>query len=248
MRLDVFFGPDAFAPADVAGRLVVVIDVLRASTTIAAAIANGAKSVIPFSSSEEIVRRAKDFVRAQVLLAGERKLFAISGFDFGNSPLEFTREVVEGKTVLLTTTNGTQALLAVQSAREVLVGSYVNFTPVLEMMRAAAVEKTDIAIVCAGRERDFSLEDAACAGRYVRGIARRQSKMELNDAARASLLLTRRYGDDIGKLFAEAAHARALAEAGFQDDLAFCARIDSHPVVPVFHDRQITKVGLERGR
>ena len=248
MRLDVYFSPDEIAPKEIDGRIVAVIDVLRASSTIAAALENGAKTVIPFASSEEVVLRSKSFGKGEVLLAGERKLFAISGFDLGNSPLEVTREAVEGKTILLTTTNGTQAMLAAQGARDVMIASYVNFSAVLAMLRAAARGRADIAIVCAGRERHFSLEDAACAGRYVRGIARRLSRIELNDAARTALLLHRRYGDDIPRLFTEASHGRALAEAGFHDDLTFCAKIDSHPVVPVFHDRKITKLGLERSR
>ena len=108
MRLDVFFGAQHMTPADVQGRVVLVIDVLRASTTVAVALANGARAVIPFDSSDEVIARAKQFERSDVLLAGERRMHAIPGFDLGNSPREYTREMVEGKTVLLTTTNGTE--------------------------------------------------------------------------------------------------------------------------------------------
>src|SRR5690349_17707919 len=100
------------------GRVAVVIDVLRASTTIAVALANGARNIIPCESGDEVVVRAKSFERSDVLLAGERRMVAISGFELGNSPREFTREVVEGKTILFTTSNGTAALLATQGARE----------------------------------------------------------------------------------------------------------------------------------
>ena len=170
MRVDVFFGPQQMTAADTQGRVVAVIDVLRASTSIAAALHHGAKAVIPFESSEQAVQRARDFERGTVRLAGERKMLAVPGFDFGNSPLEFTPEAVEGKIVLMATTNGTGALLAVQGARDVVVASYVNFSAVLAMLRAAARGGTDLAIVCAGRERQFSLEDAACAGRYARAL------------------------------------------------------------------------------
>lgn len=248
MRLDVIFGGQAVVPADVHGRVVVVIDVLRASTTIAAALANGARLVVPFESSEEVVTRAKAFERGDVRLAGERKMHAIPGFDLGNSPLEFTREAVEGKTVLLTTTNGTQALTAIQGARDVLVGSYANYSAVLAMLRAAARGASDITIVCAGSDRRFSLEDAACAGRFVKGVVRRLANVHLNDAAQASLLIEKKYGDAIDRVFADSVHGRALAEAGYADDLVACAAIDAYPVIPVYSDRQITKLGPDRER
>jgi 2-phosphosulfolactate phosphatase len=117
VRLDVFFGGYQLTPADLQGRVVLVIDVLRASTTVAVALANGARAVIPFESSDEVIARAKQFEREDVLLAGERRMKAIPGFDLGNSPREYTREAVEGKTVLLTTTNGTVALANIQGAR-----------------------------------------------------------------------------------------------------------------------------------
>ena len=101
MRIDVLFGSASVAPSDVSGRVVAVIDVLRASTSIATALANGARAVIPLESSDEVITRAKAFERRDVKLAGERRMLPISGFDFGNSPLEFTSENVEGKTVLV---------------------------------------------------------------------------------------------------------------------------------------------------
>src|SRR5882672_4725588 len=99
MRLDVVFGGSSLTPADVSGRVVAVIDVLRASTSITAALANGARAVIPMESSDAVVTRAKAFERSDVKLAGERKMLAIPGFDLGNSPREFTRDAIEGKTV-----------------------------------------------------------------------------------------------------------------------------------------------------
>ena len=248
MRIEAFFGPGGVTPADTAGRVVLVIDVLRASTTIAVALANGARAVIPLDSTEEVVTRAKAFDRSEVRLAGERQMRAIPGFDLGNSPREFTREAVEGKTVLLTTTNGTAAIGVIQGARDVVIGSYVNFSAVLAMLRAALRGGTDIAIVCAGRDRQFSLEDAACAGRFVHHASRRRSDVALNDAALAAMLIDRRFSDNILRLFSASAHGRALSDAGFGDDLAESAAVDSYPVIPLYQDRQITKLGPERAR
>jgi 2-phosphosulfolactate phosphatase len=248
VKLDVFFGGQQLTPADVQGRVVLVIDVLRASTTVAVALSNGAKAIIPFESSDEVVARAKQFERSDVLLAGERRMHAIPGFDLGNSPREYTRATVEGKTVLLTTTNGTVALAGIQGARDVLVASYVNYSAVSAMIRAAARGASDVTIVCAGRDRQFALEDAACAGRFTRGVTRRLANVRLNDAAQACCLMDKRYGDRLDRLFEDSEHGRALAEAGFAEDLVVCASVDSHPVIPIYQDRQITKLGPERER
>ncbi len=248
MRCDVLLGPEQVVPAFVTNRVVAVIDVLRMSTSVAVALANGARAVVPFESSEEVVTRSKAFERSDVRLAGERKMKAIPGFDLGNSPLEFTADAVEGKTVLITTTNGTPTLVAVQGARDVLVGSYVNFSAVLAMLRAAARGGADVSIVCAGRDRQFSLEDAACAGRFVRHIMKRLANVDVNDAARACMLIDGRYKDDLARLFEDSSHGRALVEAGFAADLETCAAVDSYAVVPVYADRQITKIGPDRER
>ena len=247
MRLDVYFGAHGLTPADVAGRTVAVIDVLRASTTIAVAVANGARNVIPFDSSEEAVLRSKSFERRDVLMAGERKMKPIPGFDLGNSPGEFARAAIEGKTILFATTNGTVALVGVQGAKEVVVASYVNFSAVLAVLRTAARAGNDIAIICAGRERQFALEDSACAGRFARHLSRRLTGVEVNDAGRACILIARKYGDDVDRLFQDSSHGRALVDAGFGADLAVCAALDKYPVVPVYQDRQI-KLGNTRGR
>lgn len=249
MRVDVFFGAHQFAAADVANRVVAVIDVLRASTTVAVALSNGARNIIPFESTEEVVLRSKSFERGEVRLAGERKMLPVPGFDFGNSPREFTREAVEGKTVLFSTTNGTAALVGVQGARDVVVASFVNFSAVLTLLRTALHGGEDVVLLCAGRERQFSLEDAACAGRFVRFLTEREdAEVMLNDAARAALLIERGYGDSVTRLFEDSAHGQALMAAGFAEDLAVCAMLDGYPVIPIYHDRQITKLGPERER
>jgi len=235
------------APADVQGKVVAVIDVLRASTTIAVALANGARTVVPFESSDEAITRSKQLERDQVLLAGERKNFPIPGFDLGNSPVEFTQSRVAGRNVFITTTNGTRALTSLQGARDVVVASYVNHAAVTAMLRAAARE-SDILIVCAGDEGHFSLEDGACAGRYVRTITDQNPSITTNDAGLACALIDRTYGDNIAKIFEDSAHGQALAKAGFGDDLVACAAVDSHPVVPIYQDKQITRLGPDRER
>jgi len=248
VRIDVLFGAASVATADVAGRVVAVVDVLRASTTIATALSNGARAVIPFESPDDVVTRAKAFERSDVRLAGERKMLPIPGFDLGNSPRQFTREAVEGKTVLITTTNGTTAITNTQGARDVVIASYVNYTAVLTMLRTALRGGTDIAIVCAGRDRQFALEDAGCAGRFVNNVSKRMAGIVLNDAAQACALIDRKYADQVQRLFEASEHGRSLRDAGFGDDLAACAAVDSYPVIPLYQERQITKLGPDRER
>lgn len=248
MRLDVFFTPLQVKLADTQGRLVIIVDVLRASTTVATALGNGAKTVIPLEGPDEVISRSKEFHRSQIILAGEQKMHPITSFDLGNSPQDFTKKAVEGKTILITTTNGTRALLGVQGARDIVIASYVNFTAVLAMMKVAASSNTDIAIICAGEEGGFTLEDTACAGRYVRAIPKRADGVQMNDAASASVLIEKKYGENIAKLFKESTHGQALQAAGFGDDLAAAAKVDAYPVVPIYQERQITKLGPERAR
>ena len=248
MRLDVLFGVQQLTPQDVQGRVVAVIDVLRASTTIAVALRNGARAIIPMESPDDAVTRSKQFERGAVRLAGERRMLKMDGFDLGNSPAEHSREAVEGKTVLLSTTNGTKALLAVQGARDVVVASYVNLSAVSTMLRTALRGGGDVTLVCAGQDRQFALEDAACAGRYVHAVSKRLNGLDTNDAAYAATLIDRKFGDNLVRLLNTAAHGRALTAAGFAEDLVACAAVDSCPVIPVYQDRQITMLGPDRER
>ncbi len=248
MRVDVYFLPQEVTPADVANRLVAVVDVLRASTSIAVALANGARAVIPLASSEDVAARAKSLARSEVRLAGERRMKPVPGFDLGNSPLEFTKEAVEGKTVIMSTTNGTGTILAMQGARDVVIASYVNFSAVLSLLRSALRGGTDVAIVCAGQERRFALEDAACAGLFVQHLTSKHTKAEINDAAQSAILIDKKFGTNYKRLLKASAHGVALADAGYAADLEACADLDSHPVVPVYQDRQITRLGPDRAR
>jgi 2-phosphosulfolactate phosphatase len=247
MKLEVFLSPRELVPGDIQGRVVAVIDVLRASTTVAVALANGARTVVPVEDVDEAITRAKQFDPGQVLTAGERKMLPIAGFDMGNSPLDFSESKVSGCTVIITTTNGTRALMGLSGARDIVVASYVNHAAVTAMLRAAA-RSNDISIVCAGTEGHFSLEDAACAGRYVRSITQASPSITMNDAAHACALIDGRYGDNIAEIFKDSSHGRSLAEAGFGEDLLLCAQLDSHPVVPIYQERHITRLGPDRER
>jgi len=239
MRIDVYFTPTGLNPGDVSGQGVVVIDVLRATTTVITALANGAKAVIPAASSEEAVRLASNLEKDGVLLAGERKSLKIEGFALGNSPREMAPEVVAGKTIVLATTNGTPALVAAQGGDPVLVGAPANFKALTARARAALLERGTLVIVCSGRERQFALEDGYTAGRLVKALKPGLRKLELNDAAAAALALTAAY-DGWADAFEGATAARQLVEASLGDDVAFAAKQDRFGVVPQYAERRIT--------
>ena len=104
----------------------------------------------------------------------------------------------------------------------------------------------DIALICAGQDRRFALEDAGCAGRYAHHIAKRLNGVTMNDGAQACVLLDKKYGDNLKKLFEASDHGRYLKEQGFEEDLAICAGVDTHAVLAIYQDRQITKLGSDR--
>lgn len=241
MKLEVAFSPVGLHPDDVRGRTVFVIDILRATTAMCAALHHGAKALIPVASTEEALRLAQTIGSDDLLLAGEKNCMRIPGFALGNSPLEMTEGAVRSKTIVVTTTNGTQALLAAQGARAVYLACAGNLSLAGERARELLEQDGDILILCAGREGAFGLEDAYCAGRLAQAaLGGRRARRGLNDAAVASLDLVRRYGDRWERPLARSGAGRELIRLGFKADVLDAARLDAYPVLPHFHERRVT--------
>ena len=242
MKLSVYFTPLGVKPQDIQGTPVLVLDVLRATTTMVAALSNGAKAVLPAAGPDEALRIAQNLERAAVILCGERNMRKIEGFPLGNSPLEMTEDVVRGKTVVMATTNGTPAIVASGPGDPVMIGAVTNFSAAVEKARAAFEERGEISILCSGRERMFAMEDAYTAGRFAQAIIPKGERrgMELNDAAIAALEFVRRYGDKWKRAISASAAARALKEAGFRDDLVAATEVDTYSVVPLYQDKLVT--------
>jgi len=232
MRISVAPVPQEFAGGDT-GTGVVVVDVFRASTTIVAALAGGARFVLPVTDVEQAMRLAEPYAENEVLLGGERDCQRIEGFQLGNSPREYTREVVAGKVVIFTTTNGTQALAATKDSGAVFVGCFINFSAVADAV--AGLEA--VTVLCAGSGGRLSLEDFACAGGLVARLAKRTA--QLDDAALAARAAYRTLKDDLARMLVSTEHARRLAGLGFRADLEFALKVDSIPVVPRLHDGRI---------
>ena len=241
MRLEVFFTPAVLAPHEVAGRAVFVVDVLRTTTVICAALHHGARGVVPVASVEEASRLAQTLGPEGILLTGERNSEPIEGFALGNSPLDMVEAAVRGKTLVMTTSNGTPALLAVQGAAEVYVAAAANLALAGARAREVLIERRDLVILCAGKESRFGLDDAYTAGRLaLLALGGRRRRKGLNDAALAAVDLVRRYGTRWERPLVLSAAGRQLAALGRQADVLDAAREDAYPVLPVLRDRRIT--------
>lgn len=243
MRIDVAFGPLGLTAAELSGRTVMVIDVLRATTTICAALDAGARAIIPVASMEEALRMAQTLDSRDVVLAGERHCDPIPGFPLGNSPRQMTPEAVGGRTIVMTTTNGTGALLAVAPAAAVFVAAAVNLAAAGAQARRALADQADLLVVCAGREQAFSLDDAYTAGRLIlEALGGRRARKGLNDGAIMAVDLARKYGPRFDRPLGVSAAGRQLRAQGYAEDIAHAASVNRHPVLPQFRERRITRV------
>lgn len=220
---------DAVVPADLDGVTALVIDVLRASTTIITAFAHGCREIVPVGDPADARRRAGAVPADGVLTAGERGGEPIPGFDLGNSPVEFGAARLEGKTVFLTTSNGTRTLLAARTAWAIGVAALVNVTAAAAW---AAGGGRDVTVLCSGSLGSPALEDWACAGLIVDRLQATLPAVVLSDGARDALATGRRYREDVSRLKHDAPWARKLVAAGRSADVDACLRLDTTTLVP----------------
>jgi 2-phosphosulfolactate phosphatase len=242
VRIHVACTPAALADASLAGTTALVIDVLRASTSIITALAHGCAGVVPVREPDEAIRRAA--AEPGALVAGERHGDPLEGFDLGNSPLEFTRERVGGRTVYLTTSNGTGALLAVRGAAAIGVAAFIN-TGAAAMWALAAGR--DLVIVCAGDVGRRSLEDEVCAGLIVEQVRAARPDAVLGPEAGEVAGQARPYAKDLGRLAQDSPWARRLGNRGRGADLTTCLCLDTVGLVPIYRpnlDRIVAAPGL----
>jgi len=224
----------ALTPADAAGLALdgwtaIVVDVLRATTTVVAACAAGCARIIPVADPRSALARAAELPPEAVLLAGERGGEPIAGFQLGNSPLEYTPERVRGRTILLTTTNGTAAMLGAALAGAAAVAALTNVSAAAEW---ALAQGRDLAVLCSGDDGAFSLEDAVCAGLLVSRVASAPG-VELSDAAVAAWRLGEYYASRLGDLRHSSRWARRLSRLGRSADVDACLSRDTTRIVPV---------------
>jgi 2-phosphosulfolactate phosphatase len=229
VRVDVALTPAALEPAALVGAVALVIDVLRASTTLVTALSHGCREVLPVAEVEEARRRARDLPGA--LLAGERGGDPPPGFDLGNSPLEFTPERVAGRTIVFTTSNGTRALLAARAATAVGVAALVNLSAAADW---ALGQRRNLVVVCAGELGTRSVEDEACAGLIVDRVVAAEPAARATEAAERAVAAARPYAKDLPRLAHDAPHARHLQDKGRGRDVTACLTLDTFTLVPAY--------------
>ncbi|QDU64088.1 putative 2-phosphosulfolactate phosphatase [Planctomycetes bacterium Pan216] len=210
--------------------MVVAIDVLRATTTIVAALAAGCRGVIPVLTVDDARDRAKDFSRGEYLLIGERQGEPIPGFDLGNSPGDFVADACWDRTAICTTTNGTRAILHAARASSVLIGSFVNFSAICEELRSG---DAPIHLLCAGTNGQVSLEDMLFAGAVVEFFATGYD-VGLNDSARIAWDTHEHHGHVLVAALELGAGGKRLLELGLDVDLKMAADVDRFCLVPQF--------------
>ena len=229
MRVDII--PDAGCITDerVAGRLAVVIDVLRATTVMCTALHNGARRVIPVTTVEQCVSLYESLRRKgeKVLRGGERNTYRIDGFELDNSPLAYTREVVSDATVIMTTTNGTRTINSCLAARQIVIGSLLNVGAVA---RYVASQDCDVALVCSGRKNSYTTEDGYCAGMLAH-ILEKEYGAELSDFAWHEADFYLRYSENPCEALKHCRHFLDIRER-LAGDVEFSLRRDIYNIVP----------------
>jgi len=231
MKINVVLSPANVDELHFSGKITVVVDVLRATTTIVTALMNGAKEIVPVSSVEFAMKASSNMFGGQTLICGERNTKKIDGFNLGNSPFEFTQEVIGGKSLVFFTTNGTKAIVKAKYSDEVLIASFLNLSAVAKYL--AELNKP-FEILCSGRNNSFCLEDTVFAGKLISEISTLVQDVELTDAGLASVSIAKTFGKNLKKMFAEAEHGKILIENGFEEDLKFCAKLNVTDSIPVF--------------
>ena len=217
--------------------VIIVIDVLRCTSTITAALANGARCVIPVRT----IKEARDIHHRnpKTILAGERKGIKPKGFHLGNSPLDFNPTIVKGKNIILTTTNGTKTLTETKRGKFVFIGSFLNVTAVSDIaLSFAKKENCGLSLVLSGTQGRFSLEDYLCAGSILEHFTLHQ--IDVADAAVGSLLAFKQAHDSLINVIFQGHHAKYLKSIGLEDDVTFCCKQNLYKVIPCLNENKIT--------
>lgn len=229
-KLDICLSPAQLSLFDLKGKIVVIIDVLRATSTINTALDNGVKEVIPVSTVEEgLEYKAKGYIAG-----AERGGKKYDGFDYGNSPFEYMSEDVKGKSIVLTTSNGTRALKMSQGADEIITASFLNVSTVIEYLRN---QDNDILLFCSGWKDRFSLEDTMCAGAIANGL--KDDTVTHADSTFAAIHLYTSFENDILSAIKQSNHFHRLAKNGMTKDIEYCLSLDETTTIPKWNGQAL---------
>lgn len=236
MNINVITYRERINHAVIVSSTVIVVDVLRCTSAVTAALENGAEKVVPVLEPNDAVSLAQAIGQGDCVLGGERGCNKLPGFDLGNSPFEYSAEAVAGKTVIISTSNGTNAICGMRDGAHVFLGAMSNRTAVA---KAASACMKDILIVCSGTDGVVSADDYCAAGSIIAAILRFAPACELSDIALICLSLYKGFKNGSFDLMTTR-HCSRLAALGYKNDIEYCLTEDSTSVIPVYENGIIT--------
>jgi 2-phosphosulfolactate phosphatase len=226
-KLEVCLSPALLHLYDFSNSIVVIIDVFRATSTIASALHNGAKEIIPLDDVQKCIEVGKGIPNS--ITAGERDGKVAPGLQHGNSPLEYSADFIAGKTLLLTTTNGTRLLYQTKNSKQIITGSFLNLSAVCDYLLA---QNADVLLACASWKDRYNLEDHLFAGAVIDNIG---LQFEMNcDSARAGKHLYNIAKNNLYEFIKDSSHFLRLSKYGLSADMEYCCKINACNVLPVF--------------
>jgi len=237
--IDVFFSVQAFQEEDLRGKSAVIIDILRASSSIVTAINNGAKKVIPVEDMSDAVKIAHTMDANDYLLCGEKNGVKIEGYHLGNSPLEYTKDAIEEKTLIFNTTNGTKAIKKAGLANRIYIGAFLNQQSILEALKN---HDDEVVLICSGWRGRLALEDTLFAGSILYHLFDGQLPQKTKDGAKVAFGLYEKFKDNLEETIAGSDHANRLSKLVPENDIPFCCQINKFDVLPGMRDGLITNL------
>jgi 2-phosphosulfolactate phosphatase len=234
-NIEVCYTPQAYPLFHKPNAIVVVIDILRATSAITTAFYNGVSKMIPVASVEE----AKKYKDKGYLVAAERNGEMLEGFDLGNSPFGYMNNKVKGKTIAITTTNGTQAIEAAKGADKILIGSFLNLDAIISFLKK---EKKDVLFVCAGWKNKFNMEDTLFAGAVAHELSYKYNFEVHCDSTIAAMHLYSIAKHDMYGFLANSSHRNRLAKLDLERDIKYCLTPNQCPVIPVLEGKFLVKL------
>lgn len=227
-KVEVCFSPELIHLFNLEGKIVVVVDIFRATSTMVAALANGVEEILPFADLEACrLMKEEGF-----LIGGERNGLTAPGFEMGNSPIAYLNGEYKGRKLAMTTTNGTQAIEKSKGAAEILIGAFPNLQATVSYIQA---QDKNVLIHCAGWKGHFNLEDSLYAGALVKSLESTQESSE--DGALAMSRLFERVGHNLQGFLSQASHAKRLQNHGIERDIDFCLTFDLYEIVVKLDER-----------
>jgi 2-phosphosulfolactate phosphatase len=233
--VDVCLSPHLYSIYHRDDTIVVVIDILRATSAMCTAFDNGVNKIIPVASVEE----AREYKKQGFLVGAERNGIALEGFDFGNSPAGYTAEKVKGKTIVITTTNGTQAIDVSREAYKVVIGAFTNMTALCNWLQK---QNRNVLLLCSGWKNRLNLEDTLFAGAVAEVLLNNREKYKSGDGALAAKYLYQRAKENPYCYLRNSSHAERLAAMGLKEDIRYCLAMDKTDVIPVLEGKYLVKM------